>query len=494
MSSRMTQQQNGVIDEKTTRMSYKKKAERAKNHGVNYQIELAACILLQATTKQEWDFKLACEWDDAGKVDDLVLVYRTREGKEKARLFQLKHSDDKTKTLPTTSLLAPRGDFSLLTYYKSYVEVINNTSCPLGGEIEIDDIVLFTNRMEATDVTTITSVVHEILLDFTKCSVSRGKQPQWKQFRLESEECTEEYNKFIDALMANGDEAEAENCLKFLRNFKLATSQPNVLELKLIVKEMIKCSRLLFDAESAAMWEKPPSEQFVSKNVHVFYDKLFDELEKWYNRNKGFFLTRPTCKQLLHTLRSDIIRHFAPDISYQTSLEMELLFSDKAIQMFENKIESFLKFDVHSFNVVIVSGSNHLFTVCKMQQLFSKRSINQSHWSFVQGKSFKDYSAAMATSYRQVLPSLPYTLVIVCESDHEEFKKYFKGSLTVFMYSLLDMKCEDKFEVKILFAESSTPSGSPMDLGEAFANKNITLASIKDADSNLDEQLQRQLY
>ncbi|XP_049841445.1 uncharacterized protein LOC126291794 isoform X2 [Schistocerca gregaria] len=103
-----------------------RKGAHSTGEGDRYEERVLALVFLRCL-KRRLHFQLSSNNDDAGKFDDLVLVWRP-EGHREARglLVQLKHkTSQRAKTIHRNTWLseAPNCDFGLAKYYASYTKI-----------------------------------------------------------------------------------------------------------------------------------------------------------------------------------------------------------------------------------------------------------------------------------------------------------------------------------------------------------------------------------
>ncbi|WP_264731809.1 ankyrin repeat domain-containing protein [Wolbachia endosymbiont (group A) of Sphaerophoria taeniata] len=93
-------------------------------HGSIYQLKLLM-LFLKRGLDQGYSFRLATEWDDAEKFDDLVFMYDDSKGKN-YRFLQAKHKlDEKNNKITIGDLLTKSkdGEFNLEKYFVSYLRI-----------------------------------------------------------------------------------------------------------------------------------------------------------------------------------------------------------------------------------------------------------------------------------------------------------------------------------------------------------------------------------
>lgn len=111
-------------------------------HGNIYQLKLLM-LFLERGVDQNYDFRLATEWDAAEKFDDLVFKY-TDQGKTKYRFLQAKHKQDEAKKISIGGLLTKDkgGEFNLEKYFISYLKIKDNQAFRNG---DLEDFIICTN-------------------------------------------------------------------------------------------------------------------------------------------------------------------------------------------------------------------------------------------------------------------------------------------------------------------------------------------------------------
>ncbi|XP_065080583.1 uncharacterized protein LOC135703321 [Ochlerotatus camptorhynchus] len=96
------------------------------NHGNKYEEDLAFALFERASLRKS-KFKLASEMKDAGKFDDVVIIF---EEPKEVWLFQAKHNDSSDGSKPISfNNLFPKTrkenyDFAIIKYIQSYLDVI----------------------------------------------------------------------------------------------------------------------------------------------------------------------------------------------------------------------------------------------------------------------------------------------------------------------------------------------------------------------------------
>ncbi len=111
-------------------------------HGNLYQLKLNMYFYYRALALNYY-FRLATEWEDAEKFDDLVFQYEDDNQRKKYRFLQAKHKLDETKKITIADLFTEEknGEFNLEKYFISYLRIKNNRI--FNGEFE--DFIIATN-------------------------------------------------------------------------------------------------------------------------------------------------------------------------------------------------------------------------------------------------------------------------------------------------------------------------------------------------------------
>jgi hypothetical protein len=106
--------------------------------GPTYQMRLLELFAVTSTFAN-LDFKLTTELVDAMKFDDVVLNYKTADGKTKVRLLQAKHRNN-PKAVNMDFLLTNK-DFSMHKYFVSLLDIKD-----MFPDIDIEDLILASNN------------------------------------------------------------------------------------------------------------------------------------------------------------------------------------------------------------------------------------------------------------------------------------------------------------------------------------------------------------
>ncbi|WP_339045373.1 ankyrin repeat domain-containing protein [Candidatus Mesenet endosymbiont of Agriotes lineatus] len=125
------------------RETYRASGLKHSLHGNIYQLKLLM-LFLNRGLKEGYDFRLATEWDDAEKFDDLVFKY-TDQGQDKYRFLQAKHKQDESKKIGIGDLFTEQkggGEFELTKYFLSYLKIKNN---PIFQGGDLVDFIICTN-------------------------------------------------------------------------------------------------------------------------------------------------------------------------------------------------------------------------------------------------------------------------------------------------------------------------------------------------------------
>ncbi|XGA08004.1 MAG: ankyrin repeat domain-containing protein [Wolbachia endosymbiont of Xenopsylla cheopis] len=135
--------QHGVQQPTRVRETYPASGLKHSLHGNIYQLKLLM-LFLHRGLKMKYDFRLATEWDDAEKFDDLVFKY-TDQGQNKYRFLQAKHKQDENKKISVGDLFTEQkggGEFELRKYFISYLKIKNNPTFQVG---DLVDFIICTN-------------------------------------------------------------------------------------------------------------------------------------------------------------------------------------------------------------------------------------------------------------------------------------------------------------------------------------------------------------
>ncbi|XP_058454107.1 uncharacterized protein LOC131432074 [Malaya genurostris] len=116
-------------------------------HGDSFQVHLLMLIYQGAARDKSFtNFRLATEWEVAEKFDDVVLVWKTDEGKTQNYLFiQAKHKQsseiNEKHFFPVKDDEKVNGAFSMYKYLQSFYDIMNNSEFNNGNL----DFVIYTN-------------------------------------------------------------------------------------------------------------------------------------------------------------------------------------------------------------------------------------------------------------------------------------------------------------------------------------------------------------
>ncbi|XP_039439248.1 uncharacterized protein LOC120420322 [Culex pipiens pallens] len=103
--------------------TYSKRKGTTSIRGQLYETKLLALVLFRALHRDDiTSFNLATNVDDAGAFDDIVMRY-TVNGTDKCIYLQAKHKDCNETNFKDMIDGSEKGDFSLLKYFKGYLEL-----------------------------------------------------------------------------------------------------------------------------------------------------------------------------------------------------------------------------------------------------------------------------------------------------------------------------------------------------------------------------------
>lgn len=121
--------------------TYTKRKGTSSIRGQLYETKLLALVLFRALHRAAITaFSLATNVDDVGAFDDVVLRY-TEGGTDKALYLQAKHKDGKQTNLKDM-LDAEKGDFSIVKYFRSYLDL---KIAEQNGVAIPEELIIFTN-------------------------------------------------------------------------------------------------------------------------------------------------------------------------------------------------------------------------------------------------------------------------------------------------------------------------------------------------------------
>ena len=120
--------------------SYKKSGLSLSMHGNIYQLKIIMLMMIRGLNKN-MTFELSTEWVDAEDFNDLVFTY-SWPGDKNAIYLQAKHSLDNEKKITRTDFKnSTGGNFSLLKYFNSYLDIVNKSGnkihCVIATNIKI---------------------------------------------------------------------------------------------------------------------------------------------------------------------------------------------------------------------------------------------------------------------------------------------------------------------------------------------------------------------
>lgn len=149
-------------------MAYEKRGGFADTSGQDYEVDICALLFLRGLRLCA-DIHLATNHSGAGAFDDAVLVFRPHYSeKYSAILLQAKHK--KNAKITTKTLKGSKNDFTLVKYFKSFVEMGGKWNSVMINEQEeeLEEVVyvLYTNAradLRATAVDITNSSEHQVL-------------------------------------------------------------------------------------------------------------------------------------------------------------------------------------------------------------------------------------------------------------------------------------------------------------------------------------------
>jgi hypothetical protein len=123
-------------------------------HGSKFKYKFCALVFLRIKTNG-YKFKLASNVKGLGKFDDVVVEYVDDNRRNSHIFVQIKSQT--TQQITMQQLLADRGDFSLRTYYKSYIETEEKFNCSklgmkMDGSVDDSLFVIYTKADVATNL------------------------------------------------------------------------------------------------------------------------------------------------------------------------------------------------------------------------------------------------------------------------------------------------------------------------------------------------------
>jgi hypothetical protein len=123
-------------------------------HGSNFKYKFCALVFVRIQNKG-YKFKLASNVKSLGKFYNVLVEYLDDNCRKSHIFVQLKSKAGKRITMQ--QLLADRGDFSLRTFYKSYIQIEEKFSCfelgvKMDGSVDDSLFILYTNADVAPDL------------------------------------------------------------------------------------------------------------------------------------------------------------------------------------------------------------------------------------------------------------------------------------------------------------------------------------------------------
>lgn len=222
-------------------------------HGNIYQLKLLM-LFLNRGLKKGYNFRLATEWDDAEKFDDLVFRYTDSQSHIRYRFLQAKHKLDENKKITVGDLLTrnKNGEFNLEKYFISYLRIKKNKSFEDGS---LEDFVICTNidfdfgNAVQDQIRKLKGKVREILVK-TISTDDYFFQDGGTRYRLESN------NDLISHFTQNSKVQEEINgqsidqkVEEFLAHLVFAVNQPNEIVLDRIIGREIGEKFKLIDSD-----------------------------------------------------------------------------------------------------------------------------------------------------------------------------------------------------------------------------------------------------
>jgi hypothetical protein len=133
---------------------YEKDKWAALIHGSDFEHKFCA-LLFTRIKNVGYRFKLASKFRGLGKFNDLVVEY-VDDNRRKSHIFVHLNSQTRQR-IKMQHLLADRGDFNLLKYYESYIQIEEKFNCGnlgvnIDGSFDNSLFVLYTNADVATNL------------------------------------------------------------------------------------------------------------------------------------------------------------------------------------------------------------------------------------------------------------------------------------------------------------------------------------------------------
>ncbi|CRK87253.1 CLUMA_CG001055, isoform A [Clunio marinus] len=124
---------------------YAKSGSSESFHGTCYHIKLMMLLIVRAYNEKR-EFEIACEWKQAGKLDDIVYKYFKLPNEKFILFLQAKHKKG-NKEIEFKNL--ENGEYDLIKYFKSYKNIIQ---CSEFRNCEIQELVISTNLTLRNDL------------------------------------------------------------------------------------------------------------------------------------------------------------------------------------------------------------------------------------------------------------------------------------------------------------------------------------------------------
>jgi hypothetical protein len=242
---------------------YERDRGTAGIHGQVFEYKICALVFLRIKNVG-YKFKLASNVESLRPLDDVVVEYLNDNSRKKHIFVQLKSKIRGTITIK--QLLAERGDFSLRTYYESYVQIEKKFSCSgegfkLEGSIDESLFILYTNADVEGDLKSnkVTDIGEEELL-MTGSSVLQFNEEEHKSIYQHLQELPKHR--------------------EFLSRFRIFYRQANEKEMDRPIKRELKQIMKLPDSE-----------------FEIAYMYFIDFMKEWWEV-KNFFLRDTNSREI----------------------------------------------------------------------------------------------------------------------------------------------------------------------------------------------------
>ncbi|KAJ9588752.1 hypothetical protein L9F63_017956 [Diploptera punctata] len=131
-----------------TRRYYDKLDSCCTGRGLKYEHNMCS-LAFARTMRLKYNFSLATNIKGCGSFDDVVLQFSKHDNKKKSFFIQMKSKAKITVGFSSLTSMSKNADFSLLKYFKSYLEIKENfeneSVTPFDGKFEDILLVLYTN-------------------------------------------------------------------------------------------------------------------------------------------------------------------------------------------------------------------------------------------------------------------------------------------------------------------------------------------------------------